>query len=121
MAAARIVMSDWGHKWRCILEKAGITIGMFDGYVDDVRQKSSCLRYGSRWDAEANRFMISEEARKEDMGVRKEEKESSNARMVRVCLPAINQVNQDLTFTADNQKSSQTPNCQHWTSSCGWS
>ena len=31
MAAARIVMSDWGYKWRCILEQAGIIIGMLDG------------------------------------------------------------------------------------------
>ena len=101
MAAARIVMSDWGYKWRCILEKAGITIGMLDGYVDDVRQKSSCLRYGTRWDTDANKFMISEEARKEDLRLRREEKETSNAMMVRVCLPAINQVNTDLVFTAE--------------------
>ena len=101
MAAARIVMSDWGEQWRCILEKAGIRIGMLDGYVDDVRQKSTCLRYGSRWYTENSKFEITEDARQEDLRKRKEMKESSNARMVRVCLPAINQVKTDLVFTAE--------------------
>ena len=74
---------------------------MLDGYVDDVRQKSTCLRYGSRWDTENSKFEITEDARQEDLRMRKEMKESSNARMVRVCLPAINQVNTDLVFTAE--------------------
>ena len=76
-------------------------IGMLDGYVDNVRQKSTCLRYGSRWDTENSKFEITEDARQEDLRKRKEMKESSNARMVRVCLPAINQVKTDLVFTAE--------------------
>ena len=58
MAAARIVMSDWGEKWGSILEQARIVIGMMDGYVDDVRQHSTCLRYGARWDAETKSFKV---------------------------------------------------------------
>jgi hypothetical protein len=33
--------------------------------------------------------------------MRKEMHETSNARMVRVCLPAINTINEDLVFTAE--------------------
>ena len=101
MAAARIVMSDWGEKWRCILEKAKVIIGMLEGYVDDVRNHSTCLRYGTRWDAEEKCFKVTEDAKKEDLQLRREMHESSNARMVRVCLPAINSINGDLEFTAE--------------------
>ena len=52
MAAARIVMNDWGAKWRQLLETTNIVIGMLDGYVDDVRQESTSLRMGTRWDKE---------------------------------------------------------------------
>ena len=37
IAAARILMNDWGEKWGDILETANI-LGILDGYVDDVRQ-----------------------------------------------------------------------------------
>ena len=101
MAAARIVMSDWGEKWRCILEGAGITIGMLDGYVDDVRNNSTCLKYGTRWDEEKREFKITEDARREDQILRKEMHETSNERMGRICLPAINSINRDLVFTKE--------------------
>jgi hypothetical protein len=101
MAAARIVMSDWGEKWRCLLEGAGILIGMLDGYVDDVRNHSTCLRYGTRWDESKKQFTITEDAKAEDLRMRHEMHESSNARMARVCLPAINSINGDLEFTAE--------------------
>ena len=101
MAAARIVMSDWGEKWRHILEGANRVVGMLDGYVDDVRQQSTCLRYGTRWDEDKKSFTISEDAKQEDLRLRREMHETSNARMVRVCLPAINSINRDLEFTAE--------------------
>ena len=44
---------------------------------------------------------ISEDARQEDLRLRSEMRETSNARMVRVCLPAINSINKDLVFTAE--------------------
>ena len=100
MAAARIVMSDWGEKWRCILEGARTLIGMLDGFVDDVGQQSTCLRYGTRWDDDKKSFKISEDAKQEDLCLRREMHETSNARMVRVCIPA-NSINRDLEFTAE--------------------
>ena len=101
MAAARIVMSDWGEKMKSILETAGILIGMLKGYVDDVRNKSTCLKYGTRWDDNDKEFKITEDAKKEDMRLRVEQKETSNQRMMRVCLPAINSINKDLVFTGE--------------------
>ena len=101
MAAARIVMSDWGEKWRNILEGAGVMIGMLDGYVDDVRNNSTCLKYGTRWNEKEKKFKITEEAKQEDLILRKEMHETSNERMGRVCLPAINSINRDLVFTKE--------------------
>ena len=41
MAAARLVMSDWGERWKSILEESKILIGMLEGYVDDRNQHPS--------------------------------------------------------------------------------
>ena len=66
MAAARIVMSDWGEGWRKIMEEAGVKLPQLDGYVDDVRHRSNCLRFGMRWNTEENKFTWSEEDKVED-------------------------------------------------------
>ena len=101
MAAARIVMQQWGENYRIMLEVAKVEITLLTGYVDDVRQQSNCLRMGTRFDDKNKRFVWSEAAKKEDMARKKEMQENSNSRMVRVCLPAINSVNRDLEFTAE--------------------
>ena len=101
MAAARIVMDEWGERYKGMLETAKLEIGMLTGYVDDVRQGSTCLRMGTRFSAEEQRFIWNEDAKKEDLSRRKEMHESTNARMVRVCLPAINSINKDLEFTTE--------------------
>ena len=71
-----------------ILRGANILIGMLDGYVDDVRQESTTLRMGTRWNKEMQKFTSSEEDKKEDLRLKYEMQETSNVRMVRVCLPA---------------------------------
>ena len=148
MAAARIVMNDWGAKWKEILRATSVITAMLDGYVDDVRHESTSLRMGTRWDAEKKTFNITETAKAEDLHLKYEMHETSNARMVRICLPAINSINPDLEFTAEipeefpdsklptldfflwltrhgllnhsyYQKSSKTKNCQLLTSSYG--
>ena len=101
MAAARIVMGDWGEKWRNIIEKAGVKLPQLDGYVDDVRHRSTCLRFGMRWSQDEEQFVWSQEAKDEDKMMKYEQQESTNARMARLCLPAINSVNKDLVFTAE--------------------
>ena len=47
------------------------------------------------------KFTLDAEAKQEDLKMKYEMKETTNARMVRVCLPAINSINPDLVFTAE--------------------
>ena len=101
MAASRIVMNDWGSDWRQILEKTDVKLPQLDGYVDDVRHRSTCLRFGLRWNENTKEFTWSMEAKKEDLKMKYEKMESTNARMARLCLPAINSVNKDLVFTVE--------------------
>ena len=46
-------------------------------------------------------FTLSEEDKQEDKRMNYEMKASTNARMARLCLPAINSVNKDLVFTCE--------------------
>ena len=46
---------------------------------------------------ERNKFEIIEDAIKEDLSLA----ECPNARIARVCLPAMNQINEDLSFTVE--------------------
>jgi hypothetical protein len=66
MAAAQLVMSDWGEKWRIILEKAAVKVPQLDGYLDDVQQGSTSLRYGMRWNNDKEEFTLTEVDKKED-------------------------------------------------------
>ena len=50
---------------------------------------------------EEGKFIWTKEDMEEDKRMKYEEKESTNARMARLCLPAINTVNKDLVFTAE--------------------
>ena len=100
MACSRIVMQDWGEMYLGILKEAGLMVTMMKIYVDDVRQVSTVLRKGSRYDEVEKRIKWSREAEEED--VKKEEQgESKEARMVRVLTPAMNSINPDLRFTAE--------------------
>ena len=101
MAAARIVMSDWGEGWRKIIEEAGVKLPQLDGYVDDVRHRSTSLRFGMRWNDDEGKFKWTKNDMEEDKRMKYEQKETTNARMARLCLPAINTVNRDLVFTAE--------------------
>ena len=94
-------MNDLGEKWRKILETLNTIIGMLTGYVDDVRQKTTSARMGTRWDPESKTFKQDAAAKQEDLRLKYEMHETTNTRMVRICLPAINSVNTDLVFTAE--------------------
>ena len=84
-----------------MLENDKVLIAMLDGYVDDVRNVSSSLRYGTRFDESTKKFVVSEDAKREDLKLRREMHETCNQRMVRVCLPEMNSINRDLKFTAE--------------------
>ena len=66
MAAARIVMSDWGEEWRKLIEAAGVKLPQLDGYVDDVRNRSTSLRFGTRWNDKERKFTWTREDMMED-------------------------------------------------------
>ena len=100
-AAAQLVMEHWGGEYRSLLEAAGLQIFMLSGYVDDGRQISSVLKPGMRF--VESQFIFSEEAEKEDIKM-KEQGESTNQRMARVCRPAMDSVNSDLKFTTESQE-----------------
>ena len=70
---------------------------LLGGYVDDGRQESGVLSIGMSFSKEENKFVMCEIAKKDDI----ERKESSERRMARICLVAMNSVNEDLTFTVE--------------------
>ena len=74
MAAARIIMSDWGEGWRRIIEEAGVKLPQLDGYVDDVRHRSTSLRFGMRWDDRESKFKWTKEDMEEDKRLKYEQK-----------------------------------------------
>ena len=49
MACARVVMQHWGGWYHYSLELSKIEITLLGGYVDDVRQWGSQIRYGFRF------------------------------------------------------------------------
>ena len=100
MACARIVMTEWGEKYMEILEKAGVKTTLLKIYVDDVRQTSTLIRKGLRYDAEKEEWGWSKEAEEEDEQKDKEG-ESKDARMARILQPAMNGINSDLVFTTE--------------------
>ena len=100
MAAARIVMQDWGEKTRLTLVLAKMELALFSDYVDDLRQGGTSLRLGLRYDLTLKSWRWLEEDYLEDMELRRDG-ETRNERMIRLCLPMINSINEDLVFTAD--------------------
>ena len=96
MCLARIVMHDWGEKYRAILTRASLRIALLSSYVDVVRQGTTCLRFGMRFDVVKLEFVWSMGAEEEDKNMRREIGESNNRRMSRICLLAINSINKDL-------------------------
>ena len=100
MAASRLVMEDFFQEYEKILEKAGVTVTLMKVYVDDGRQASTLLRKGMRFDKEKMEFQWDMEAEEEDIRLEREG-ETPNAYMARLCLPALNAVNKDLTLTVE--------------------
>ena len=69
-------------------------------YVDDGRQVSTLLRKGMRFNKEKMAFEWDIFAEEEDQ-MMEQAGENRDSFMARLCLPAMNAVNMDLTFTAE--------------------
>ena len=100
-AAAEVVMMDWSKKYQNILENSGIEVLLLSGYVDDGRQLSTSLPMGSRFNPTTRKFEITEQAEAEDK-INKINGESTNQRMAKTCLSAMNSINSDLEFTVES-------------------
>ena len=83
-----------------ILREAGLTVTLFKIYVDDVRNISTVVKKGTRFEVEGKKMIWSEEYKKEDDELEKGG-ETVDARMTRVLVPAMNCINPDLVFTTE--------------------
>ena len=99
-AASEIVMQEWAEQYEHILVSAGLEVHLLAGYVDDGRQGTTALKPGMRFDKEDKKFKYSAEAEQEDK-TKRQEGETPNQRMARLCLPAMNSINTDLEFTVE--------------------
>ena len=97
MAAARLVVNDWGEKYVKILLKSGIKIRLKALYVDDMRQGTSRIRHGVRFSHEEEKFIYKEEWEQED----REAGESDTKRMARQSREAMNSIYANLNFTVE--------------------
>ena len=49
MASARLVMQKWGAEYKTALELSKMELGLLAGYVNDVRQGGTGIRFGLRF------------------------------------------------------------------------
>ena len=98
--AAELVMQTWSEKYNEILTNSGIDVLLLSGYVDDGRQLTSTFRPGMRYSKNKEIFEYSEAADLEDKN-KKRQGESDEQRMARICLDAMNNINEDLEFTVE--------------------
>ena len=103
MAAARLVMNEFMENYREKLVEAKLNVTLLKVYVDDGRQVTSKLRKGMRYCREKREYVWSREAEEEDLE-REKKGEDKGSFMARLCLPLMNDINPDLTFTAEVEK-----------------
>ena len=107
MAASRIVIHQFFEDYERILTKAELEITLLKVYVDDGRQITSLLKKGSRYCHASKEFKWSKEDEEEDEKM-EQEGETKGGFMARLCLPAMNDINPDLTFTAEVEEDFST-------------
>ena len=66
MCVARLIMQDWGERYRELLVNASMRIALLNNYVDDVRQGCTLLKMGMRFNEEQMEFTWTLEAEIED-------------------------------------------------------
>ena len=85
------------HMYRAILDRSGVTRDAHNGYVDDGRQVTDEMIRGSRYEKSRKRFIWRDDWEQED----ELEDLPDEVRMGRICLAAMNDVSDDLTFTVE--------------------
>ena len=94
MAAARLVMCDWGLRMKEIFNKANIQTYLKAVYVDDKRSLMPAIKKGTRWVDKQKSFEFREDWFKEDT----ELEESSTRRTANEIRKAMDSINPDLKF-----------------------
>ena len=94
MAAARVVMGEWGRKMTEILMRSNIKIWMKALYVDDMRKAISSLEKGRRWVEKSQSFEFKDDWKNED----DIKGESSTRRTANEMKKAMESINGDLKF-----------------------
>ena len=97
MCAEKMLIQNWVRKYEGILLRAGLRVPLMTGYVVGGRQGSTVLRKGMMFDDQLGEFVMNEEQYERDV----EEDAPDNIRMARICLLAMNSVNDDLNFTKE--------------------
>ena len=108
MAAARLVMADWGEKLAKILEKEDIKILLKALYVDDIRTLTTALKKGKRWNEREKKFEFREDWRQEDEIAG----ESTTKRMAREIKKVMDSIYPNLSFemeTAEDFRNERLP------------
>ena len=94
-SASEMVMQDWANKYKNILVDSGLRVHLLAGYVDDGRQGTSVLPLGMKYNNDKKMFTHGEEQEQIDKN-KQREGEATNQRMARICLEAMNLINNDL-------------------------
>ena len=99
-SASELVVQDWAEEYEQILVAAGLEVHLLAGYVDYGRQGTTELAPGMKFNEKDKKFQYNKEAELEDK-TKRQEGETPNQRMARLCLPAMNSINSDLEFTVE--------------------
>ena len=91
IAASRLIMQDWSEGYEAILVRSGVRVDALRGYVDDGRQFSDMMIRGTRFNRERGLFTWREDWERKDEA----EDLPDEVRMSRVCVEAMNVVNED--------------------------
>ena len=111
MACSRIRMHDWAEKYTAILVRSSIYLYLYlppKNYVDDVRQGNDKIERGVRYDMETKCMSYKEDWKNDD----DVKDETDLKRMSKVCLDAMNDVEEDLTFTVETEEDFETGKVQ---------
>ena len=99
MVASRILTQQWFEDYKQVLRSANLEIPLLKVYVDDGRQVMTLLKKGMRYCQTKKEFAWSRSAEEDEE--KAEQGEDKNTFMARLCLPAMININPDLTFIAE--------------------
>ena len=101
MAAARVVMGEWGRRITSICLKAEMRIWLSAFYVDDIRLVTSALKKGTRWQEKEKEFRFEIDWEKEDFERERVGDDDDTRRTARETKKAMNSVFTNIQFETE--------------------